>query len=139
MRYWHKALIATVIAAFTLTGCATRKPDPPASAPHPSSAAASAGADGTQQVTIYTDDTMKFYPSTISAKVGTLQVTLVNKSKGTPHNLVWRPNGPSGTIQYLAGGDQKTFTVTIPAAGSFQFVCTFHEQMGMTGTLIATQ
>ena len=79
---------------------------------------------------------MRFYPSTIYAKPGTLKLTLVNRSQGTPHNLVWRAGGPTGHLDYVAGGQDQTVTVTIASTGTFEFVCSFHESMGMTGTLV---
>lgn len=94
-------------------------------------------AAGIQEVEVDTSDDYRFVPSTIKAQPGTIKLTLVNKAKSSTHNLVFKPGGPTVEIPYLAPQTSKSITFDV-TAGTFPFVCTFHESLGQKGTLIVT-
>jgi plastocyanin len=68
--------------------------------------------------------------------VGTLTLAAGDSVKVTdadpdvPHNFVVSGVGRSET---MSSGD--VFTLRFPTAGTFQFVCTFHQAQGMEGTI----
>ncbi|MFN8534392.1 MAG: copper-containing nitrite reductase [Dehalococcoidia bacterium] len=78
----------------------------------------------------------KFAPSTLKVdKPGTIQVTLVNKGVAE-HDLVIK--GIEGRVLAPAG-KSVTGNFTIPAAGSYEFLCsiTGHADAGMVGHVMA--
>ncbi|HUR51495.1 MAG TPA: cupredoxin domain-containing protein [Mycobacteriales bacterium] len=73
-----------------------------------------------------------FSPTTISLKVGeTLHVT--DTDPDAPHNFVVEGVGRSETMN-----EGDNFTLTFTKAGTYTFVCTFHESQGMKGTATVT-
>ena len=57
-------------------------------------------------------------------------VKVIDADNDVPHNFVVDGVGRSETMN---GGDE--FRLTFPNAGTFAFVCTFHENQGMKGTI----
>lgn len=101
--------------------------------PHPGAATASA-VGGVQQVTITTGPSDRFDPSTITVHPGGVRIVLINTS-GAPHN--WTLPGLSGAATATTGGGMQSVVQFIaPAPGRYQFVCTIHEKLGQTGTLV---
>jgi plastocyanin len=92
------------------------------------------GADGVQRVTVEARDDYRFSPATIDAATGPMEITVRNVGK-VPHNLVLR-GVPGGSVDYLDGGASKVITFPVSQPGRLPFVCTYHEAMGMVGTLV---
>ncbi len=90
------------------------------------------GAADAQAVTVGMTDTLKFNPSTVDAKVGSVAFNVTNLGN-IPHNLEFddKALGKTGTID---GKASEPLKVTFAKAGTFTFVCTFHS--GMTGKVV---
>lgn len=100
----------------------------------PASVVATRGADGVQRVTVEGRDTLTFVPSTIEAAPGPVALTLKNAGN-VPHDLVLSGLG-STSIGNVNGGEAKTVTFTATQAGTYPFVCSYHEGSGMRGRLV---
>ncbi len=76
-----------------------------------------------------------FSPTTINATAGTtLTVVLDNEDVGVQHNLTLRGFGmPDG--QTCTGPCTTSVTFTVPAAGTYKFICTIHSP-SMIGDLV---
>ena len=85
-----------------------------------------------QTVTIDSNDSLKFDPTTVNAKVGKLTLTNTNIGR-IPHNLVF-DDASLGKTQTVSGGKSENLVLTFNKAGTFTFVCTFHE--GMVGKIV---
>lgn len=94
---------------------------------------ASVGPGGVQTVTIEADDGLRFRPSVVRMRPGKLEIRLRNGGE-TPHNLLF-PADDRG-IRNVDGGQIRTATFTIGSSGTYQFVCTYHERLGMKGSLV---
>jgi len=94
---------------------------------------ASAGADGVQTVTIDTDDGLRFRPSVIQMRPGKLVIRL-HDGGSTPHNLLFVADNRG--IRNVDGGSTREATFTISSPGTYEFVCTYHERLGMKGSLV---
>lgn len=94
---------------------------------------ASAGPGGVQVVTIEVDDELRFRPSVVEMRPGKLAIRLHN-SGTTPHTL--RFTATDRGISSVDGGQTREATFTAAAPGTYSFVCTFHERLGMTGSVI---
>lgn len=125
-------LTAAVAAAVLLTGCQTESSIN--RNPHEGSTTASAEA-GVQQVTITTDQTYRFYPSTITVHPGKVKITLKHTGTGAPHD--WSLQGfPADNVPLLDPGQSRSVEFTAPAPGTYTFVCTIHINQGQTGKLV---
>lgn len=100
----------------------------------PASVVATRGADGVQRVTVEGRDTLTFVPSTIEAAPGQTALTLKNAGN-VPHDLVLSGLG-TASIGNVNGGEAKTVTFTATQAGTYPFVCSYHEGSGMRGRLV---
>jgi plastocyanin len=136
------AILATVLAVGALaTGCtaasssaaappATSSATPTAS-PIPTSPAPAADVSGKSSFTIDTYDDF-FSPNTLMGSAGQkLSLTIDNKGSAA-HTFTIDSQDVDVT---LMPGTSQTVTVTFPKSGSTQFVCRFHESMGMVGQL----
>ena len=102
--------------------------------PHTGATTAAAGS-GVQDVTITTDQTYRFDPSTITVHPGKVRITLKHTGTGAPHN--WSLLGfPDDFVPLISPGQQKSVEFTAPAPGKYTFVCTIHVAQGQTGTLV---
>jgi plastocyanin len=123
-------LAVAVALAGALTSCSGSSNDN--AAPSPSSASPTTAPSGTAGGTVHE---LKALPGN-RWSVGTLIVAVGDSVKVTdadpdvPHNFVV---GGVGRSETMNSGD--VFTLRFPAAGTFQFVCTFHQAQGMEGTI----
>jgi plastocyanin len=102
--------------------------------PHNGSTTA-AVVNGVQQVTITTDQSYRFAPSTITVRPGRVQLVLRHLGTGAPHD--WQLTGfPDDYVPLVTPGQQKSIEFTAPAPGKYTFICTIHVAQGQTGTLI---
>ena len=96
-------------------------------------------ADGVQEVTIQTQDDYVFTPDTFTVAPGEVRLTVTNMAKQLTHNFRFTPGqGPEQIpqeIPLLAPGDSKTIEFTVTAPGDHPFECSFHIQLGQTGTM----
>ncbi len=115
-------------------GCSNTQA-PAASGPHTGTATASPR-HGVQVVTVDASDDYRFHPATIVVGPGRVRIRLHNTERnGAPHDL--KVTGVPGAYVPAAGAGQTvTATFTAPKPGRYRFVCTFHVQQGMTGTLV---
>lgn len=94
------------------------------------------GADDTgggESPTLETPDN-EFQPSEFEVPAGETEITLDNTGQAE-HNF---SNEELGVDEDVAPGEQATFTVDAEP-GTYQFVCRYHESVGMTGTMTVTE
>jgi plastocyanin len=121
-----------LLMAGLLTGCQTQSAIN--REPHPGSSTA-VSVDGVQQVTVTTDQSYRFDPSTITVHPGKVRIVLRHTGTGAPHN--WSLLGlPAAFAPLVSPGQQSSTEFTAPAPGQYTFVCTIHVAQGQTGTLI---
>jgi len=131
------ALLALGIVATACTSSTTSAAPPasqsptPTTSPLPTSPAPPVDVTGKSSFTIDTYDNF-FTPNVLMGSANQkLRLTIDNKGTAT-HTF---------TIQsedvdvLLAPGTSQTVDVTFPKSGSTEFICRFHESMGMTGEL----
>jgi plastocyanin len=84
-------------------------------------------------ITVAEGDDLKFQPSSATAKVG--DVVEWSNNGTAIHNVTFdSPQVPSSETQN--GGDK--FELKFATAGTYHYVCTFHEAVGMQGTITVT-
>jgi len=120
-------------AASVLAGC-TNSQSSVNSRPHTGTATASS-VGGVQQVTIEVGVDDRFHPSTIVVHPGRVQIVLKHDAAGAPHNLSIG-NPVNVFVPTIDSGRSESTSFTAPAPGKYQFVCTLHAKLGMTGTLV---
>jgi len=126
-------LAAALLVVVAVAGCSNRTS---AVNRRPQSGATTAAVEnGVQQITVTADDKYRFTPDMITVHPGRVQVTLVNKGKGAPHNLSVT-GFPADFVPLATAGQTTIATFTAPAPGRYQFVCTIHIRQGQTGTLV---
>jgi plastocyanin len=88
-------------------------------------------------VVVTATDEFRFEPARVEVGRGeTLRIRLTNAGS-YPHNLVapglqLRSDTVSGTL----GDTETTFSVDTSEVGTFRFICTYHDQAGMTGEIV---
>jgi plastocyanin len=127
-----RTLTAVLLMAGTLAGCQSQSAIN--REPHTGSSTAAA-VNGVQQITITTDQSYRFSPSTITVHPGKVQIVLRHLGTGAPHD--WQLMGfPDDYVPLVTPGQQKSIEFTAPAPGKYTFICTIHVAQGQTGTLI---
>ena len=121
MRISGPALLAT---ALLLSSCGGGSTD--------TGSVRTTGSADAQRVTLEMRDDLKFHPTTIQARVGTVTLHLDNTGQ-IPHDFAFqqRSLGKTGSIDGRTAQDLK---VTFDKAGSYAFVCTIHPHM--TGKVV---
>jgi len=94
-------------------------------------ASATVGSDGVQAITVTGDDQLRYEPSVIKAKPGTLRITL-RTIGGTPHDLEVRPAKINTGL--VSRDQERSIEVTL-SRGRYDFVCTFHLTSNMVGVI----
>ena len=129
---------ALTLAVVLLAGCGA---DQPASSAAPSTSpgvgVVTTAADGVQEITIQTQDDYTFVPDTFTVAPGTVRLTLVNVAEEMTHNLAF-DDGPEpieAGIDFLPPQQEKTIEFEVTERGDHPFACTFHVQLGQTGTM----
>ena len=103
----------------------------PTTSPIPTSPAPPANVAGKTSFTIDTYDNF-FSPNTLTGSAGQkLNLTISNLGAATHTFTITSEN----IDVLLAPGTSQTVHVKFPKSGSTQFVCRFHESMGMVGEL----
>jgi len=136
------ALVSCLLAGSLLAGCSrtgshvhVSGTGPAVSGAPSATATARPAADGVQQVVVDATDDNHFKPDVVLARVGKLRITVTNPSV-FPVDLSFPTLGVNSTTIFT--GKSTVVTVDVPAAGSYPFVCTFHEHEGMTGSLVVS-
>lgn len=126
MRRTVTALAAT---SLLLAGCGGSSSPSTSATGSGSSVVTTDGAPDAQTATIGMNDKLKFAPSELAAKVGTVTFAVKNLGQ-VPHNLHFDDAGlgKTGTVD---GGESEPLKVVFTKAGTYTFQCTFHS--GMTG------
>jgi plastocyanin len=138
------ALIAALLFGVLATACTTSSSSSAAPAPASSSASATGSPIPTSPApaaevagkTTFTIDAYDnfFSPNTLTGSANQ-KLTLTIENKGTAaHTFTITSQSVDVT---LMPGTSQTVKVTLPKSGSTQFVCRFHESMGMVGQLQA--
>lgn len=128
-------LAIAVVGALVITGCGVNNPPSPADAPLSGDVTVSVGADGVQAVTLVAQDNFRFIPARFTVEPGAVRLTVENPS-GTVHNLRFDEGGPEEEIPVVRSEESATIEFTVNTPGEYEFVCTFHEQLGQRGTMI---
>ena len=105
----------------------------PTTSPIPTSPAPAANVSGKSSFTIDTYDDF-FSPNVLMGSAGQ-KISLTIDNKGAAVHTFTIAGEDIDVL--LAAGTSQTVTVTFPKSGSTQFVCRFHESMGMVGQLQA--
>ncbi len=93
---------------------------------------ASPGPGGVQVVQVTGDERMRFSPNVVRAHRGRLRIVL-SVTGETPHDLaVPKLDATTGMVQKGRSGSVE---VDLRHSGRYEFVCTYHEQHGMTGVI----
>lgn len=122
--------LLALLLLVALAGCARTSP----AAPQPGGGtAAASGPPSAQTVTVHGTDRLQFVPQTVTARVGTLTLTLANG--GVPHDLVFAQPG-LGSIPPTSGPQTRSVVVHFTHPGRYVFTCTLHP--GMQGVVVVT-
>jgi plastocyanin len=130
-------LLATTLLLAGGAACANNDDNPTLQAPSASAPGATtqqptATPKGTGTAEVRAMRFNTFNPDKVSIKVGQT-VTVLDTDDYAPHNFVVKGVGRSPTLNM---GD--TYTLRFAKAGTYRFVCTFHESKGMVGTITVT-
>lgn len=124
-----------------LAGCGADEPVTPDAAPStaPGVGVVTTAADGVQEITVQTQDDYTFVPDTFTVAPGTVRLTLVNVAEEMTHNLEFDegegPEPVDAGIDFLGPRDEETIEFEVTEPGDHPFACTFHLQLGQTGTM----
>jgi plastocyanin len=134
-------VVGVVLAGGVLAGCGggSGGTATASSSANPSLGKVTTDADGVQEVTLQTQDDYVFTPDHFTVAPGKVRLTVTNVAEQLTHNFRFTPGeGPeaiSAEIPLLAPGDSKTIEFTVTAPGNHPFECSFHVQLGQTGTM----
>lgn len=125
--------------ALILAGCDNSQPAV-ATAPQHGDVTVTPGPDGVQSVVIDANDEFRFIPDTVRVHVGKVRITLKNVGT-TPHDLTFTTltdGAGKVAVPLTRGGTERSVEFTVNTPGSYRFVCTLHEALNQTGTLIVS-
>jgi plastocyanin len=130
--------LPTFLIALTLVvaGCGGGN-DKSTSTPAPATteSTGAAGGGGSELKLTADKSALKFDKKTLTAKAGSVTLTLTNPSS-IPHNVAVEGNGVDEKGEVVSGGKTSTVTADLKA-GEYKFYCSVdgHAAAGMTGTL----
>ena len=125
-----KHLLTVTMAAVLLAGCSSDDDAKDTS----TDSVTTTGASNAQTATVGMNDKLRFDPTTVNARVGTVTLDVKNEG-GVPHNLTFDEAalGKTGTVN---GHASEPLKVVFTKSGTYSFVCTFHP--GMTGKVLVS-
>ncbi|MGK5110547.1 MULTISPECIES: plastocyanin/azurin family copper-binding protein [unclassified Geodermatophilus] len=133
------ALVAAVVLAGVLAGCGEEAAPASAAPEGTAPGTVTTAADGVQEVTLRTQDDYVFVPATFTVAPGRVRLTVENAAEQMVHNLRFRPEALpqpiAEEIPLLQPGESRTIEFDVGAPGDYLFDCTFHLQLGQTGTM----
>lgn len=132
---------AAAAAALAIAGCGgssnNSSTSTGAASPPPTSTSASGGGGASSNLKLSADPSgaLKFDKSTLSAKSGSVTLTMANPSS-VPHGVAVEGNGVDKDGAVVNKGGTSTVTVSLKP-GKYTFYCPVpgHRQAGMEGTL----
>ena len=131
--------LPALAAVVLLAGCGSEEPaEDAAPSTAPGVGVVTTAPDGVQEITIQTQDDYTFVPDAFTVAPGTVRLTLVNVAEEMTHNLEFDDEGPEAVdsgIDFLAPQDEETIEFEVTEPGNYPFACTFHLQLGQTGTM----
>ena len=136
-----RGVLLLVLTAGVLAGCGGSGPGaaPASTSANPDLGKVTVAADGTQEVTLQTQDDYVFSPDHFTVQPGKVRLTVHNVATQLTHNFRFTPGqGPepiTAEIPLLVPGDSKTIEFTVTAPGEHPFECSFHTQLGQVGTM----
>jgi plastocyanin len=96
-------------------------------------------ADGTQEITLQTQDDYVFLPAAFTVEPGTVRLTVHNAATQLTHAFRFTPGGGpapiAGQIPILTPGDTESVQFTVTTAGTYRYECSFHTALGQVGTM----
>ena len=116
-----------LLPALVLSGCGGGE-----AAPSTAGAVTASGAPGAQTAAVVANARLEFAPETVQARPGTLTLTMTIEG-GVPHDLTFSDRSVGAAIPVTTSGSASQ-AYTLPAAGSYGFVCTLHT--GMIGQVV---
>lgn len=97
------------------------------------------GPDGVQEITVQTQDDYVFVPDSFTVDPGKVRLTVINVAEEMTHNLEFDegegPEPVDAGIDFLGPRDEETIEFEVTEPGDHPFACTFHLQLGQTGTM----
>jgi nitrite reductase (NO-forming) len=129
------SLVALAAGLVLLTACSAGS----SGADSTNAVAASAAADGVQQLTLEVGNGMKFEPSSVIVKAGQPVELTLHNSGDTAHDFSLSAGVAQPVKLSAAGGQTASATFTVSSPGTYSFDCSMpgHAMAGMRGTLIA--
>lgn len=116
-------LLATVAASAVGAGACARVP--------------STAAAHVQRITVKATNALRFVPSTLVVRTGTVDITLVDTG-AYPHDLhVPGLHAVSKTVTGFSGQRTTHLVLRIAKPGRYPFYCDYHSTAGMVGTIVA--
>lgn len=139
-------VLGAAVAALAAAGCgggggstsSAPSTTPAAATSTPASSGGSSSSSGaSSKLSLAADPSgnLKFDKSSLSAKAGTVTITMDNPSS-VPHGIAVKGGGANATGKIVNKGGKSTVTVKLKP-GTYEFYCPVpgHEQAGMKGTL----
>ena len=134
-----KKVAGFAAAEILLAGCGGEEPAEAAPPTTPAGVGVvTTAADGVQEITVQTQDDYTFVPDAFTVAPGKVRLTVVNTAEQMTHNLEFDDEGPSAIdagIDFLAPQQEMTIEFEVTEPGDYPFACTFHVQVGQTGTM----
>lgn len=124
-----RRLAALLVAGAVLSGCAGAQPHP-----RTGGTVQATGPADEQTATVVSVDGLRYDPSSVQARVGTLTLTHRNDSP-VPHDLAFTDDG-LGAIATVTAGQSRSTTLTFDTPGTYDFLCTFHP--GQVGEVVVS-
>jgi plastocyanin len=140
-RNGSRALAGGLAAGCLLLAACQHGQPPQTSTPQRGDVTVTPGPDGVQSVQVDANPQYRFVPATIRVATGRVRITL-RVAGATPHNLTFTSLVDAGrrvAVPTLSGGVQQSIDFRVSTPGQYRFVCTIHENLGQTGTLIVTR
>lgn len=140
-RNGSQALAGGFAACCLLLAACQHSQPPQVSAPQQGDVTVTAGPDGVQAVQVEANPQYRFVPATVRVGTGRVRITL-RVAGATPHNLTFTSLVDAGrrvAVPTLSGGVQQSIDFRVSTPGQYRFVCTIHQDLGQTGTLIVTR
>jgi plastocyanin len=134
-------VVGVVLAGGVLAGCggSSGASATASSSANPDLGKVTTDADGVQEITLQTQDDYVFTPDHFTVAPGKVRLTVTNVAKQLTHDFRFTPDEApeaiSAEIPLLAPGNSTTIEFTVTAPGDYPFECSFHVQLGQTGTM----
>jgi plastocyanin len=131
---------AALLAVAALAGCGgSREAQLPPPTAQPGVGVVTTAADGTQEVTLQTQDDYVFLPAAFTVRPGAVRLTVRNTATQLTHSFRFTPGGGPASIAeqipILTPGQSDTVQFTVQTPGDYRYECSFHTALGQVGTM----